>query len=458
MTKTQRIVLFVSIMASFVSTLDGFVVNVALPAISRELGGGLVTQQWVVNAYMITLGSLMLLAGSLSDIFGRKRIVMIGLAGFGVTSLLCAVAPTALFLIIARGLQGIAGALLVPSSLALIISHFKGEAQGKAIGTWTAWGSIAALVGPMIGGFIVDVASWRLILGINVLPIAITLWLASRLEFEEEQKGARIDLLGASLGIIGLGGVVFAFIEQTRFGWTSPVIYWPLVIGLLASALFVWYEKRTKNPMVPLELFGVRNFSFGNIATIFMYAALALSSFVITIYLQQGAHFSAFQAGLVFLPLTIVMFACSSLAGKLAGKYGPHWFMTIGPMLMGLGFLWMTTAVPPVNYWTEILPGILLMGVGLAATVSPLTSAVLGSIPSVHAGIGSAINNAISRVAGLIAISAIGLFVGPTLGTPEAFQRGITVMVVLIFLSGIVSAIGIRNARSSAQHNTAPLA
>lgn len=455
MTKNQRVVLLVSILASFVSMLDGFVVNVALPAISRELGGGLITQQWVVNAYLITLGALMLLAGSLADVFGRRRIIMIGLFGFGLASLLCAIAPSALFLIISRGLQGIAGALLVPSSLALIISNFKGEDQGKAIGTWTAWTSIAAVAGPIVGGLIVDLASWRLILGINVIPIAYTLWLSRKLEIKERLENKKVDIMGALLGIVGLGGVVFAFIEQERFGWASPVIYTPLVVGIIASLIFLAYEKRATHPMLPLELFRERNFSAGNAATLFVYAGLALSTFVVTIYLQQGAHFSALEAGMAFLPVTFIMFFLSPRIGKLSGRYGSRFFMAIGPMVMAAGFLWMLQAIPPVNYWLEILPGVVIFGLGLSMTVTPLTSTVLGSIPDTHAGIASAVNNAISRVAGLIAVAAIGMIVGSSLNGAAEFQRGIIAISVLGLVGGVVSAIGIRNKKKTSASSAA---
>ncbi len=240
MSKQQRLVLFISILASFVAFLDGSVVNVALPAIVHELGGGLSVQQWVVDAYMITLGSLMLIAGSLSDLFGRKKILWLGLLAFGVTSLLCAIAPNASFLIVSRGLQGIAGALLVPSSLALIISAFSGRAQGKAIGTWTAWTGIAFVVGPLLGGLLVDISSWRFIFAINVLPIAVTSWFLARLEQPEAVRArTKIDWLGTFLCVIGLGGPVYALIEQPHYGWQNPLVYLSLIVGVIAATYFI---------------------------------------------------------------------------------------------------------------------------------------------------------------------------------------------------------------------------
>lgn len=444
-TSQEKLALVVSILASFVSFLDGFVVTVALPAIANELGGGLATQQWVVNAYLLTLGSLILVAGSLSDILGRLRILYIGLVGFGITSLLCAVAPDGLFLIIARGLQGITGALLVPSSLALIMSTFTGAKEGKAIGIWTSWTVVAAVLGPLLGGLLVDISSWRLIFAINIIPIAITLWMMRSLKAKDKtQEKTRIDFIGALLCALGLGGITFALIEQPHFGWANPLIYGPLLFGLVTSITFIWYEKRIKQPMLPLALFTNRNFSMGNLATIFIYGGLSVSSFVVTIFLQQVAGFSALLAGFSFLPVTILMFFLSTYFGSLAGKYGPRLFMSLGPIVAGSGFLLMLFADETTNYWIDLLPGIVLFGLGLSMTVAPLTSAILGSISTRQSGIGSAINNAVSRIAGLIAIAAVGVLAGTTL-TVEGFHVGLYFTAGLLFVGGIISAFGIRN-------------
>jgi EmrB/QacA subfamily drug resistance transporter len=444
MTKQQRLVLTVSILASFVAFLDGSVVNVALPAISKALGGGLVVQQWVVDAYLLTLGSLILIAGSLSDLLGRKTILVWGLIGFGVASLLCAMAPTSGILIFARALQGAGGALLVPSSLAIIIATFSGPAQGKAIGSWTAWTGISFIIGPLVGGFLVDVASWRWVFAINVFPIALTLWLLLRLKLANDgRSNTRIDYLGAVLCALGLGGTVYALIEQPRFGWSNPMIWLPLLVGLAMLVVFIWYEDKTPHPMLPLELFKIRNFSFGNLATTFIYAALSVATFVVVVFLQQFAHYSALLAGLSLLPVTMIMFVLSPRVGALAGKYGPRWFMASGPVVAALGFLWMLSVHSSViNYWTQLFPGVLLFGLGLSITVSPLTAAVLGSIKPEHAGIASAVNNAIARIAGLVAIAAIGMIVGSL--DLAGFHRGIEVMAILLLTGGAVSAIGIR--------------
>jgi EmrB/QacA subfamily drug resistance transporter len=445
MTKQQRLVLGIAILGSFVAFLDGSVVNVALPAISRELGGALTTQQWVVDAYLITLGSLILVAGSLSDVFGRITVLRFGLIGFGVTSLLCAVAPGAEFLIVSRGLQGIAGALLVPSSLALIMSNFRGVAQGKAIGSWTGWTSVAFLVGPLIGGAFVDLVSWRLVFAINVLPIAVTIWLLVILrQHDVREKGASVDYLGAVLAVIGIGGPVYALIEQGHYGWASPAIYLPMGIGIVAFAGFLWRQRVAASPMMPLELFRVRNFTMGNIATTAIYGALSLGGFLVVVFLQQVGGYSATMAALAVLPPTVILMLLSTYFGTLSARFGPRLFMTVGPILGGVGYLLMLGITADVNYWTQLLPGVLLFGLGLTITVAPLTAAILGAISERQAGIGSAINNAVARVAGLVAIAMLGIITGATLDV-AGFHRGLIVTAALLILGGVISAIGIRN-------------
>jgi len=446
MTSVQRRILIVAILSSFVAFLDGSIINVALPAISRELGGGLPLQQWVVDGYLLSLGALILVAGSLSDTFGRVRVLRAGLIWFGITSLACGLAPTGEILVIARLFQGVAAALLVPSSLALITSTFSGVAQGKAIGAWTGWTGVAGIAGPLLGGILVDSVSWRLVFFINVIPIAVTMFLLRRVEEPMRPvAGARVDVLGACLAVVGLGGPVFALIEQGRFGWASPVVYLPMVIGLISFAAFLWWEARAPQPMMPLGLFRVRNFAVGNIATVGIYAALNLGFFLFALYLQEVGGFSATLAGLAGIPATVMMLLFATLFGTLAGKYGPRLFMTIGPFVAGAGFLLVTTAVPPVNFLLHVLPGIVLVGLGLAITVAPLTSAVLGSIHAGQAGIGSAINNAVARVAGLVAIAMTGTIVGSVLDV-AGFQRAMVVVAALMFAGGIVSWLGIRTA------------
>ncbi|TFC92231.1 MFS transporter [Cryobacterium sinapicolor] len=440
----ERRVLIVAILASFVAFLDGSIVTVALPAISRELGGGLVLQQWVVDGYLLSLGALILVAGSLSDTFGRVRVLRIGLVWFGITSLACMVAPWGSALVLARVLQGVAAALLVPSSLALITSTFSGAAQGRAIGAWTGWTGIAGIMGPVLGGILVDTASWRLLFGMNVIPIAITLVLLAGLDEPVRTRPvAPVDVWGAGLAAIGLGGPVFALIEQGRLGWASPVVFVPFVVGLLAFAGFLWWEARAPHPMMPLGLFTNRNFGVGNLATVGVYAALNLGFFVFTLYLQQVGGFSATAAGFAGIPATVMLLLFATLFGTLAGRYGPRMFMAVGPVVAGLGFLLLLAAVPPIDLWAQVVPAIVVVGLGLAITVAPLTSAVLGSIPSEQAGIGSAVNNAVARVAGLIAVALAGTIIGGTLDV-TGFQRVMVVVAVLMFAGGAVSWLGIR--------------
>jgi EmrB/QacA subfamily drug resistance transporter len=417
MNRNQRLVLVASILGSFVAFLDVAVVNVALPAIERDLGGGIAAQQWVVDAYLLTMGSLILIAGSLSDLFGRKRVFVGGLVGFAATSLMCAVAPRADVLIVARALQGVAGALLVPSSLALIISNFEGPAQGKAIGTWTAWTGIAFVLGPLAGGALIDAGSWRLVFAINVVPVAATLLVLARTAREARPtEHTPVDFVGAALCAVGLGGLIFALIEEPSRGWGAPSIYLPLAGGLCALAAFLLYERATAHPMLDFALFRRRNFAFGNLATVAIYAALTAVTFLLTVFMQQVAGYSAIASGLALVPVTLIMFVLSPVSGRLAGRHGPRLFMSAGPITAAVGFALMTTMDAHASYLTQVLPGLIVFGFGLAATVAPLTTAILGDVDQRQAGIASAINNAVARVAGLLAVAAVGALVAARFG------------------------------------------
>ncbi|MBN7794455.1 MFS transporter [Microbacterium esteraromaticum] len=445
----QRLVLTVAIIASFVTFLDGTVVTVALPAISSELGGGITTQQWTVDAYLITLSALILLAGSLSDAYGRVLIMRIGLIAFGISSVAVAASVDPLMLVVSRAAQGAAGALLVPSSLALITATMRGELQARAIGVWTAFTTGAMVVGPLMGGLFVDLLSWRLVFLINVVPIAVTLVLLARLHLPEHPRGARVDWLSGALCAVGLGAVVFALIEQPSLGWDSPAIWMPAVGG---AALFGWFllrQQRSDAPMMPLSLFRVRNFGWGNLATLFVYAALALNGFVVSVYLQQGAGLTATAAGLASLPITLLMIVLSSRVGTWAGRLGPRLFMTVGPLTMAAGALLLLSVTEQFSYWWQVLPAMLLLGVGLSLTVAPLTSAILGAIDAEHSGIASAVNNAISRVAGLIVVAMLSTIVGGALDL-DGFHSAALVTAALFALGGVVSWIGIRRSPADA--------
>jgi len=452
-----RLVLAIAILASIIAFLDGSIVNVALPAIQHTLGGGLSTQQWVVDAYLITLGAFMLVAGSLSDIIGRKRVMMIGLIGFGVTSLLCAAATTKELLIIGRLLQGTTGALLVPSSLALIMSRVPKDRQHAAIGAWTSWTGIAMLIGPFVGGVLIDLGSWRYIFLLNVLPIAVTVYLLARLKDEHDTTTrVRLDWYGAVLGALSLGGIVYALIEQPHFGWAYPLIYGTMAVGVVSFILFIWREKVAAQPMMPLGLFRSRNFSAGNIATLSIYAGLSLVAFLITIFVQQVGHYTATAAGLTMVPMSILMFFLASRFGKLSGEYGPRIFMTVGPLIVAAGFVTMLFIDATANYWA-MLPGILLVGIGLSVTVAPLTAAILGAVDSKRSGIASAINNVVARVAGLVAVALIGTVTGYNLNL-AGFRNGLVLAIVLFVVGGFVSLVGIRNpARLKSDPSQAPV-
>ena len=445
MTREQRLVLWIAVLASFVAFLDGTIVNVALPAMLDDFGGGLALQQWIVDAYLITLGALILIAGSVSDLFGRIRVLRVGALAFGVTSLAVAFAPTSEVLIAARLAQGAAGALLVPSSLALITSTFKGAAQSRAIGSWTAYTSGAMIAGPIIGGLFVDYASWRWAFLINVLPVAAVMWMLARLGRRDERtEGARVDVLGAVLGAVGLGGVVFALIEGPVRGWGDPPILVAGVAGAAVLAAFIWWQATAAAPMMPLGLFRIRNFGWGNLSTAFVYGALGLVSFTVSVYLQQGAGLTATQAGLASLPVILALIALSSLAGAWAGKLGPRLFMTAGPMIAAIGMLGLLLVRDDFNYWAQVLPGIVVVGIGIALTVSPLTSAILGAVEPARSGIASAINNAVSRIAGLVTVAVLGAVVGGALDL-DGFHRATVFTAALLAVGGAIAFVGIRN-------------
>ncbi len=407
--RDRRLTLVAAIIGSVVVFVDGTVVNVALPAIRADLGGGLAGQQWLTDAYLLTLGSLLLIGGSLGDLYGRRRAFRLGLAGFGITSLVCALAPSEPSLIVARGLQGMTGALLVPNTLGLIVARFEAHERGAAIGSWTAWAGIAMVIGPLAGGLILAVASWRWVFAVNLVPIATAYLIAGRLsDAHDHPVGGAVDLVGASLRALGLGGPVFALIEEPAHGWASPTILSPLLGGLGLLGAFVVWERRAAHPMLELSLFAERNFAVGNAATLAVYAGLASVPFFLILFLQQVAGYSPLGAGAAMLPVTVIMFALSRRFGALADRFGPRLFMGVGPLLAAAGIALLTRLDARGQYVGAVLPAILVFGLGLSLTVAPLTATVLGGVDERHAGIASAVNNAIARVAGLLAVAAIG--------------------------------------------------
>jgi len=411
--RTKRLTLLASILGSSIVFIDGTVVNVALPAISDDLDAGLAGQQWVVEAYLLTLASLLLVGGSLGDLFGRRRVLALGVSAFGATSLLCAVAPTVEVLVAARALQGAAGALLVPGTLAILVSTFPPSERGGAIGSWTAWSGVSTVIGPLAGGVLVDAASWRLIFLVGLVPVALTLlliWRALPSELDARTPG-HVDAPGALLCALGLAGVVFGLIEQPTFGWGDPRIFVPLGGGALLLGLFLAQERRSRDPMLPLSLFSERNFAAGNAATLTMYAGLGAATFFLPLFLQQVAGYSALAAGGSLLPITVIMFLLSKRFGALADRFGPHLLMTTGPLVAGVGLLLFTRLDAGASYLSGVLPAALVFALGLSMTVAPLTAAVLAGVDEHHSGVASGVNNAIARVAGLLAIGAVGAVV-----------------------------------------------
>jgi MFS family permease len=463
------------VLASFVAFLDGSVVNLALPAIGRELGGGLALQQWVVDGYLLALGALILVAGAVSDQYGRLRVLRAGLGIFAGASLLCAAAPTGWVLVAARCVQGAGAAFLVPSSLAMINSRFSGARQASAIGTWTAWTGTAFVVGPLLGGVLVDALSWRWVFGLNVVPVAVTLYLATKLPSEGRseatgesgpegrseatgesapdefrvRRAARIDVVGAVLAAVGLSATVYGLIEVQRLGLTHPAVLSGLGCGVACLIAFPWWEHRTADPMLPLDLFGERNFAVGNLATVFFYAAVSLGTLSVALFLQEAVGLTATQAGLATLPMPVLSFLLARPFGTLAGRHGPRLYMALGPVIAAGGFLLMAVSLQQrdtFDFWTQVLPGVIVFGLGLSITVSPLTAAVLAAVEPGQSGIGSAVNNAISRIAGLVAVALMGVIVGTAMNF-DGFRRGALVVAVLFAIAGLCSALGISNAR-----------
>jgi EmrB/QacA subfamily drug resistance transporter len=407
---SKRLALLAAIMGSFVAGLDATAVNVALPAIRADLGGGLAGQQWVSNAYLLALGSLILVGGSLGDLFGERRVFSIGVGGFGVVSLLCAIAPSIGVLIVCRAVQGAFGALLTPSALAVIVAAFPQQERGAAIGSWTAWAGIATVVGPLAGGFLVDAVSWRLIFAVNVPFVVLTLVLVAR-AVPARPRGdvhARVDWSGVGLTFFGLAGPVLALIRQPAVGWSSPQVWGTGLGGLTLLGLFLLHERRTPTPMLPLGLFARRNFAIGNAQTAAIYGGLGVTFFVLVLFLQEVAGYRALQSGMALVPSTIVMFLLSKRMGRLADRLGPRLFMGLGPLTAAAGLALMLRIQAHLDYLTGLLPALLVFSIGLACTVAPLTAAVLSDAEESNAGIASGVNNAIARVASLLAIAAVG--------------------------------------------------
>jgi EmrB/QacA subfamily drug resistance transporter len=441
----KRRVMVVAIMVSMVVFLDSTVVNLALPATERDLGGGLSLQQWVVDGYLLALAATILPGGSISDLFGRIPVIRFGLAAFGTGSMVAAAAASPAMLITGRLIQGLGGAFLVPGSLALINSALDRADRPAAIGTWTAWTGTAFALGPLVGGLAVDFLSWRWIYVLSAIPMVIGFALTFRLcPMPRATDRARLDIAGAALSATGLAAVVYAVIESQRRGWLDPVVTASMVTGVVALLAFMAWERRAPHPMLPLGLFANRNFAGANLATAFVYGALMLGSLSTCLYVQEVAGFPAIVAGLITLPTPIMSLLFARRVGGLAARIGPKLFLTTGPVLAGLGVLLIRPSAHGFNVVTDLLPGRIVLAIGLVLALTPLTALNLSSVEPAHSGIAAAIQNAVGRTSALIAVACVGLIAAGTL-TNASFTRLLQVAAVLFFIGAVISGVTITN-------------
>ncbi len=421
--------LLATVLGSGMAFLDGTVVNIALPSIGEDLDADLADLQWTVNAYALTLAGLILIGGSLGDHLGRRRVFVWGVVWFAIASLLCALAPTVEALIAARAIQGVGAALLTPGSLAILEAVFHPDDRGSAIGAWSGLAGVSTAIGPFAGGWLVEAASWRLIFLINLPLAAVVVWAARRIPetVNPEVRGQKLDLAGAALTAFGLAGVTYALTEGDAAGWTDPTVVTLGVLGVASLGAFLMVEARGSHPMIPLDIFRNRLFSAANAMTFVVYAALSGALFLLPIQLQQVVGYSPLQAGSALIPLTVVVLLLSSTAGRVSQRIGPRLPMGLGPIVAASGLAMLSQVGPDASYVADILPGVLLFGLGLSITVAPLNVTVLGAAGEERAGIASAINNAVARVASLLAVAVIPLAAGISGDdylVPEAFDVG----------------------------------
>jgi EmrB/QacA subfamily drug resistance transporter len=412
-----RWVLLATVLGSSLAFIDSTVVNIALPAIGEDLGGGAAGLQWTINGYALSLAALVLLGGSLGDRFGRRRVYLIGIGWFAVASLLCGLAMNIELLIAARTLQGVGGALLTPGALAILEASFVREDRAKSIGAWSGLGGIGGALGPFLGGWLVEVGDWRLIFLINV-PIAALVMLVTARHVPESHNPAaprELDVAGVLTGAAGLGGLTYGFTAWPADGPGSPQVVISLLIGVAGLVAFVLTERRSRHPMLPLEIFRHRAFTGANLVTFLVYAANGGVFFLVVLNLQVVSGFSPLASGLALLPVTVLMLLLSARAGGLAQRIGPRIPMTAGPLVSAVGLLWMSRIGPDASYWADVLPPVLIFGIGLCLLVAPLTATALGALDDMHAGIASGVNNAVARAAGLLAVAILPLAAG--LGT-----------------------------------------
>jgi EmrB/QacA subfamily drug resistance transporter len=451
-TTQARWVLAATVLGSGIAFLDGTVVNVALPPIREDLGGGLAGLQWVLDGYLVTLGALILLGGSLGDLYGRRKMFVWGVGGFAVASALCGFAPNIGTLIAARALQGVAAALLVPGSLAIIQAVFAPADRSRAIGAWSGLAGVTTAIGPFVGGYMVDSISWRLVFFINLPLAALTIWIALKHvpETRNEDAVRHIDLPGATAVTVALAGILFALIEGPVRGWTDGLIVATAAIGTFALVAFFVVEARSVQPMMPLRLFKSRQFSGANAMTLVVYGALSGALFLVILELQTIMGYSALEAGASLMPLTILLLMFSSRAGALAQRVGPRIPMTLGPLIVALGFVAFTRVAPGESYLATVFPAAVIFGLGMCLVVAPLTAAVLAAADDHHAGIASGINNAVARIAGLLAIALFPLASsmsgtsGDAVEFTAAFHRAMWIAAAMCVIGGAISFASIR--------------
>lgn len=449
-----RWVIAATVLGSAMAAIDATVVGIALPTIGREFHSTFGELQWIVTGYSLSLAALLLLGGWLGDRYGRRRVFGIGVVWFVAMSVACALAPDAPVLIVTRVLQGVGAALLTPGSLAIIQSSFVDDDRGSAIGTWSGLGGVATAVGPLLGGYLVAAASWRWIFLIN-LPIGAAVLVLSVRHVPESRDPAisgRPDVVGAVLAVLALGGVTFGLIEGPSIGWSSPVVIAMVALGTLAAVAFALVERVRSSPMLPLTLFRNTQFSATNAVTFVVYGALGVTLFLLPIDLQVVGGYSPLESGVALLPLTVIMLALSARSGRLAHRIGPRLPMSVGPCVVGVGMALFVRSSGSSSYLTGVLPAVIVLGLGLAATVAPLTATALGSVADGHSGVASAVNNCVARLGGLLAIAAIPPIAGisptsylhPGRFTP-GFRHAVLIAGGLCVLGGLLSAVLIRN-------------